>query len=294
MSTDFLSSLSAGLTSTLDRHGHSFHYAILKHCQNLFSRLSEAAWTVEATEFPVQAGGVDTRIDFILRARSDQTPVTLFLACECKRANPALSSWCFARAPLMRRTRSHRAIVEILRRPHNQHMMAHAAAINSTKPYHLAFALKSGQKGDPHGEQRDVIDEAATQVLRGFNGLCDFMHRNENISIPSHGSMVVPVIFTTASLFTTEANLATAELSTGNLPAPAEVEPATWLWFQHHQSPSLSHSMMRYHPTTAMQSLGGVLEVEHARSIAIVSVDGVESFLRSLAVGFPDFAVIEQ
>lgn len=51
---------------------------------------------------------------------------------------------------------------------------------------------------------------------------------------------------------------------------------------QYPVSSSLRHSIDRHRRPETVASLGGVLDVEHSRSIAIVSVKGIEPFLRSI------------
>jgi hypothetical protein len=59
---------------------------------------------------PVSVGGKDTHVDFVLRTHE------AFLVAECKRANPALANWCFARAPyIARRERASEVRLEQLR-----------------------------------------------------------------------------------------------------------------------------------------------------------------------------------
>jgi hypothetical protein len=97
---------------SLDRHGYGFQYRVLKAANDLF-RENTSFFAFEVAEFPVEVQSSDTKVDFILRRtvgpfiRRDGTASTsrrrpLFLVAECKRANPALSDWCFLRAPFTR------------------------------------------------------------------------------------------------------------------------------------------------------------------------------------------------
>src|SRR5437016_2231746 len=92
-----------GFEITLNRHGYGFQYSVLKLASELYKQ-NQSAWFFEVAEFPVEVQQAGTRIDFILR-RSNRFVggLPLFMLAECKRANPALSNWCFARAPFTRK-----------------------------------------------------------------------------------------------------------------------------------------------------------------------------------------------
>jgi hypothetical protein len=101
----------------------------------------------------------------------------------------------------------------------------------------------------------------------------------------------VPVIVTTAELWTTETDLAGAELESGMLDKQlGGVERRDWLWFQYHQSPGLRHRAKTYFDSLgapeSREGLAPVLDEEFARAIAIVSPGGIESFVRSGLSGF--------
>src|SRR5579885_3410041 len=90
MASDAL--VEAGFRKALDSHGYGFQYAVLQRAKELHKTTSP--WYPVVPEFGVEAKGRDTRIDFVLGTRG----MTLFLVCECKRANPAIANWCFAQA----------------------------------------------------------------------------------------------------------------------------------------------------------------------------------------------------
>jgi hypothetical protein len=94
---------------------------------------------------------------------------------------------------------------------------------------------------------------------------------------------MVPVIFTTAVLYASDVRLDEAIIETGMLPTDqVGIQSREWLWFQFPVSSSLRHSLDRRHRPETMNTIGGVLDVEHSRSIAIVRVTGIERFLRSI------------
>ena len=95
-----------GFMKVLNLHGYGFHYSVLKLASELYANGS-SKWFFEAAEFPVQVQGLGTRIDFVLQHVDSPS---FYLLAECKRVNPALSNWCFARAPFVRRNRSEEAM----------------------------------------------------------------------------------------------------------------------------------------------------------------------------------------
>lgn len=87
----------------LNRHGYGFQFSVLKIAEQLAKKVDEderSKWNFLFSEVPVQVQGFGTRIDFVLsKSRSSPSSRLFYLVCECKRANPALSNWCFIRAP---------------------------------------------------------------------------------------------------------------------------------------------------------------------------------------------------
>lgn|GEM_PF-6855316 len=105
-------SVKTGFEKILDSHGYGFQYSVLNLAHDLTCK-GISRWIIESVEFPVEVQGAGTRIDFILRL--DGTNLPTFLLAECKKANPALSDWCFARAPYIQKDRSREyAILEYL------------------------------------------------------------------------------------------------------------------------------------------------------------------------------------
>ena len=132
---------------TLNIHGHAFQYAVLAELERLFKEQgSGSAFYFEVAEFPVQVQDTPTRIDFVLR----HVMRRLYLACECKRANPALSNWCFVRAPMVRRDRDEKFVfIEKLRRTAVNAFEIRGAQYGTQKPiFHFGIEVKTGEKGE--------------------------------------------------------------------------------------------------------------------------------------------------
>ncbi len=167
----------------LNRHGYGFQYSVLKKIQELHQN-SKSRFAFEAAEFPVEVQGYDTRIDFILQKnlRKPYSTDALLLLAECKRANPALSNWCFVKAPYTHRNRwgnQEKIIIEGLYKTGNTPTESIESFSNenfvSLDAYHIGFEVRSGLKGNSSGETGGAIEKAASQISRGLNGFIKTM-----------------------------------------------------------------------------------------------------------------------
>ena len=298
--------VSAGLKRLVDSHGFSFQYAVLLEALRMeqpdpFSM----KWRYEAHEFPVEVRGIGTKIDFVLKAVLHSTGNECFLLAECKRANPSLSDWCFLRAPYLMEDKS--AMVEQLNvlwdKPGNRPTVAVEPGTRflwpwivsdsyPQRPYHIALELRNRrEKGDPGGKGRDAIEEAATQLLRGLNGFVEVLDANPHVLVrPRQGSTsagrstisILPVIFTTANIWTTEVELGQADLSTGKLTIEdLEATSVKWVRYRYHQSPGITHSLQWANRAQSWEgrSLVEFVYNSFARDIMIVNAEAVGEFL---------------
>jgi hypothetical protein len=81
---------------------------------------------------------------------------------------------------------------------------------------------------------------------------------------------------------TTESELRGADLATGLLSNPVEAVVTPWLWFHHNLSGDLRPKLPLVIEGQQKGTLRETLDREMTRSIAIVSPDGVKSFLNNL------------
>jgi hypothetical protein len=267
-----------GFEKALNRHGYGFQYSVLEVAGSL-SEKGRIRWVFEAAEFPVEVQGYGTRIDFVLRLSGE--PLVYLLA-ECKRANPALSNWCFAKAPLVTRNRTtcEPLFLEYAWEDEEGHLHASAKQrLNfRDKAYHIALEVKSQETGDPGGGGRGAIEEAATQVCRGLNGMVEFLAKNTAILPKESGAYFLPVVFTTAQLWASEIALSSAELESGKVDLEeAEFGNKPWVLYQYHTSPGLKHS---HSPNARPARIGAFLESEYIRTIAIVGASSIGQFLQ--------------
>ena len=284
------------LQKRLNQHGYGFQYALIRYL-----REKGMNWYLEATEFPVEVSATfiaatkDTRIDFVFRYGARN----IFLVAECKRANPALSNWCFVRAPeeSQRETRSlTRVVFEELQPVEEGEDAMTAVGIyppyesqpfdgwESDRIYHLGLPVKARQKGDDRGESGDQIEKAIGQVLLGTNGLAEWISYHDALMSGDEKIVAfVPVVFTTAKLYTTEADIGASTLETGELDlTKEELTKQNWLYYQYYMSPGLLNKIS---PAQKRGSLSEQLHYEFRRTVAIVTPDGIEEFFQRQRAG---------
>ena len=273
--------LERALTHSLNTHGFSFQHAVLKEAQIYFNK-KNSPWAFDVSEFPVALNDTPTHIDFILK----NTFEPFYIVAECKRANPSLSNWCFVKAPYVSRKistgeRVVREAISIIGDDNNRYPRTSLDWITRSQDiYRIAFEIKSDDKGDgKHG--RGQINDAITQVLRGMNGLIEYLVRYNQLPLRSSKGFkrvsFMPVIFTTAKLWVSDVDMSTANLESGNLDISSiKVEQKDWIFYHYPQSPNIKHSVGSLN--TGIE-LSEVLYWDYTRTIPIVNALGIRSFL---------------
>lgn len=270
--------ISVGLRKILNYHGYGFHYSVIRHINELFDK-RKTSWGFEAAEYPVSINDYDTRIDFILKNVNRDN----YIVAECKRANPAFSNWCFVKAPYIRRDDYGNQIIidKVSFMENSTRVMANGVKFALSKNiYHLGFEIRTGKEGEPDTKGRGAIEDASTQVCRGLNGLVeDFERRGSGIIRNTQTSFsIIPVIFTTARIWVSEVDLGSACLETGEFKLEEiKAEEKNWVWLEYPISPSIKNSVDSEKDYT--QEFKDILLKDYIRSIAIVSVAGIDEFL---------------
>jgi hypothetical protein len=165
----------------------------------------------------------------------------------------------------------------------------HPATIKSTgislgiidNAYHIGLEIKK-QTDNPENnpKSRGAIQEAAGQVLKGLNGFVNiipqmYWNKSETPDRTQINIRLMPAIFTTACLWTTDAKLNRANLETGELPVDSiKLVKRPWIYFQYPVSPGLRH----YFKSKSTRNLQQIYLNEYVRTIAIISYDGIEDF----------------
>src|SRR5262245_35497130 len=284
-----------GIEATKDRfrkelnsNGFGFQYAVLELAKSLHDQ-QKSDWRFEVAEFPVLVQEYNTHIDFILMSDRYVTGNYLvYLVAECKRANPAFSHWCFIRAPYtyygeldpdpwLIEQLDHRVRNEFVGK---KVVSTYVRRVSKSEySYHIAMEVKAKRKGDEHGNSKGKSSiDATSQVCRGVGGLVESIAQNIDILGSASSAIFIPVIFTTAKLFVSDADLSTTDLQTGNIDlSNTEFVETPYLFYQYNLSPVLKHSLTYY---VQNSNLSLLLETSFARTIAIVSATGIEPFLQ--------------
>lgn len=257
----------------LNGHGYAFQDAVSKR----IASISTSGWRPWLPEFPVSVQEQQTRIDFTLVNETEDT----YIICECKRANPAIANWCFARSwfDLKGYSQGKLALCETLLDRGDRTIGMHYRQLpDPSNIFQVAVEAKTSTKGDETSRGKGQIEEAAGQVCRGLNGLVQFFYeRGVLIKQAKKEIAFVPMIVTTANLWATDDILSDASLATGELNTERlSIRSVKWLWYQYHQSPALKH---RVPVNNKGLSVEAVLFYEFVRLIAIVTPEGLEEFL---------------
>ena len=238
----------AGFEKALNRHGYGFQSAVIKCAKELFEQ-NRSRWVFQVAEFPVEVQKSGTRVDFIL-SRVDRNFAfnrrPFFMLAECKRANPALSNWCFVRAPYTNSVGfTNCLVVEQATLLDSSILQSSARAIpmSNELSFHVGLEVRSEEKGDSEVAGRRAIEEVATQILRGLNGFIDFLKANPQILGEKQSCDLLPVVFRTAQIWTSDVDLSSANLTKGEIDlAKAGFAKQDYVFYQYNCSPGLKHS----------------------------------------------------
>lgn len=269
--------LKTRLQVALNKEGYSFQQAVVKAFGELFGE-GKSPWRLPTNEFPVECNGLATRIDVVLKHRSN----SIWLVCECKRANPKFSDWCFVNSPFTERGQmANQIYCECLTWPdQDASPIAQANPLYSASDnvFHLGLELKGEGKGDAQGKPRGGIEDAVTQVMKGLNGLVSFLATSDRASSLKVMNLI-PVVVTTASLWSSDVDLSNADLKTGEIDLKdSGLQPRKWLWYQYPQSPGLKHSLQQLQSESYDDLLAEALYAKYVRPVAIVNAAGLEAF----------------
>lgn len=262
----------SGANNVISRHGFGFQYAVVKEVTRIFALRSD--WELEVAEFPVRVEGRDTRADLVIRYLG----VPTLLVAECKRANPALSHWMFAKAPYVHRGQlPNEIVVETVQRSIAAPIISAACRwVGTASVFGIYDEAKSNRTGDPDGKGRGAIEEALSQVMTSMNGLVNLFNERPGLIDAKKTTTLVPVIFTTANLWITDKDVGAADLKTGNLDlGSSDWKVTPWVALNYHLSPGIQHEASH----VRLESLSEVLRAEFIRTVFVVGPTGIEAFL---------------
>jgi hypothetical protein len=239
---------------------------------------------------PVQVQGAGTRVDFVLESYQGQ----VWLLCECKNVSEKHSDWLFVPNESRGHYYENRTLVEKLYLRGPVHAIAAHLDVGFTPTRcSIGIDVKTDESKDGRNKRRsgEAVEDAATQVCKGLNGMVDFLSANPRLLEVGKPKYLVPVIFTTAHLWVSREGLSAADLGTGKLPAPMHVDEVESLVYQARISPNLKHAVEPYEQNP--RSLRGILAASATRSIFIVNARGIEKFMALLAPGLVQEEPIE-
>ena len=200
----------------LGRHGYGFHHAVIREIRAIESRTRHATWADDGTEFPIEVNGFNGQVDLLLRSRRG------LLVCECKRVDPVLGIWCFARSALATRyvheqDKVAHETVAYDESAGRTYVVRHDSRVATSVQYHVAHEIKTNEKGEAHGTSRGALEDSISQALRAVNGITNAIAADRRL-LPGNGPLtLIPVIITTARLVTCDTDLSTADIKTGRL-----------------------------------------------------------------------------
>ena len=277
--------VSIAFEKNLNAHGHAYQNAITRKFKQM--RGSETLWDIEGTEIPVTSGGINTHIDLVCSILYDYQGQDnrFFLVAECKRADPATAIWCFAKVPITWGDHygAYIQFDKFFKRPNEAAYNSGTGLATTERPIMgLGMEVKTEKRGDGVGSsERSAINSAVTQVLRGVSGYINYLSTGGRATRKldlDHSHIVVPVIFTTAQIYITDANIASADLATGELPkGTVQTEKTDWIWYNYNRSFQLANDLSL---TGDLKSNYSYYFREFTRTVAIVGPDGIDSFLR--------------
>jgi hypothetical protein len=271
------------LRRTLNRHGYGFQSRVLMACHETRIQGEETSgrWNLVADEYPVSVSGHDLHVDGVLEFLSnDPLSFRMFSVVECKRVDPKIGRWCFAKSDTRRRP----AILDVYR-----HQPIDAMAGILTRVEAMACSVDRIESTTQLGielKAADVVgnglgkslDSAISQVLRGAAGVAEGLPD----WIPEEArAVVVPLLVTTADLFRSNTMLVEADLFSGDL-AALELESVQWLWYTANVSNSLLPDVSRDMDDSPNRSITNAIAHRHSRGIVIANVRGLEAALTAI------------
>ena len=107
--------------------------------------------------------------------------------------------------------------------------------------------------------------------------MVEFFAKNRQLFGTEKKIYLLPVLFTTATIWASEVDLSSAEIRTGTVDLETtKFSKQDWLLYRYNTSPGLKHA---HSPDAGLSSLQEILESTYMRSIPIVSAEGISSFL---------------
>ena len=285
------------LKATLDRHGYAFQCRVADEIRHL------SPWTLETQEFPVEVREQATQIDLVAQRGSED----IYIVGECKLPHDRFPDWCFAMSAVLQPRGQFAGCV--FERAVNAtqfngkpDFFCHPAWVAERDEKQLPaqhdfvfpVKLRNSPKGkDQEGREvaadsrdgRKLINDTIAQVCRGASGLLDYWQGNRFIHENKRQLVLIPAVFTTASLWTCTRDLAEASLETGVV--SLKQEDVTEVGYAFHRcrvGPMLRSKLAaRTGPSHYPSSFGTALTAEFLRTVVFVNIRSLKGFLNDAA-----------
>jgi hypothetical protein len=274
--------LQSVVKNKLNQHGYAFAQAVFKIFKEQFTK-QQSQWSFQTMEQPFEVKNNSGRIDIVLKdAKRD-----IYLVVECKRANPATKNWCFFRIPVMRFNRTNNPFiaqqiflsVDQVNGPVSYRTDSVDLTYHTDKDtYHLGIETKTNEVGNSSGSTKsDEIEHDLSQVCKGMNGLVELIISKPSTYPSNRKITIIPLIITTANLFTSDANLENASILTGNYEDDLNLTQAKWLYLQYPQTPGIIHK----YNILSNNDLPSLYDSEFLRTVCIVNASHLSNFLKA-------------
>jgi len=285
----------AKIIDGLNSQGYLFQQRCLHEVKNIDSFLE---WKVNVEEYPVAIYEKETEIDFVLHNQSYRTYVIV----ECKRAHPDYLMWVFQDVKKnSTRFQATRLVIREIREgrlvyKNNQpsRVKPQSEAINISLENDsiriASYGLEIFNK-ETRGKKRarpDTINDACYQVFKGLGGFV-FEQCKQLKKLPDLVDCVyIPLIITTADLYTVEYNISNVDLNTGSISVDDinkndGIKKVPWVILNYGVKESIQITTIgeTYHGRDASH----IKEKYKSKDIFIVNSLNIQSFLSKLYIG---------
>jgi hypothetical protein len=209
--------LSELLLNSLNEQGYLFQEAceyVLKNSEK------QTGWEVKAYEYPVSLAGQDTKVDIILRSKTQNSP-ELYALLECKRADPSYIYWLFG-APGLPFENAFCSTLGLELREIRADQHPHINRLHTRLKFTLmTYGVRNWMEAKKSSNRRTStpqnIENAFGQVLKGVEGFAQEQLNQRTKSHVLFKTYFIPVVITTASLYVAYYELTDIDLYTGKI-----------------------------------------------------------------------------
>ena len=272
-----------GLQEAIHHGGHGFKYSLLKLNEGL-ARQERSAWRFIASQFPVESRDRVIHVDLILQRWRPR----IYMLAHCKVADPSYQNWCFASAPRITAHYDDKLFLDCTHVDENEQVQHYVRnSYTDRKFVHIASEVQSDSSGAGAERRRShVFRQAVAQVnyrVSGINKILasnmNFFPREEEFSRRGRPRSIclLPVIFTTADIWVTEADLSSAAIESGRIDlASSGLTKSSWVLYQEY---TVREEKLSTPADEQPRGLEELMEKQYVRTIPVVSPSGVAEFL---------------